>query len=143
MTASGRNGFEAYLLLLIAGWSLVNWIGGVEGETITLLFTEVGKHVWFAGLIISSVLALVGIATGTYTGLLLERASLFLLAGFFGWIGLAFLGFAFKINALHLVYVTPMLLLAATVALSRTRQIRCDLIRMRTQVLLKPPTETT
>ena len=131
MTASGRNGFEAYLLVLIAGWSIVSWLGGTEGETIAAVFTPIGRPIWFAVLIAGSVLALLGVTLGTYTGLMIERGALFILAGAFGWVGLAFLGFMTRVDALHLGYVTPMLLAAAFVAISRAHQIRRDLARMR------------
>lgn len=130
MTASGRNGFELYLLLLTAGWAAVSW-AGTEGETVAMLFTAVGRHIWFGTLLASSLLALVGIALGTYTGLLIERAALWSLAGALAWVGLAFLGFATRVDALHLIYVTPLLLVAAGVALQRTTQIRRDLTRIR------------
>ena len=134
MTASGRNAFEVYLLVLIAGWAGISWVGGAEGETIAALFTHYGRHVWFAILLGSSVLALVGIALGTYTGLMIEWAALYALAGAFSWVGLAFLGFSTRVDALHLLYVTPMLLVAAGVALSRTQQIRNDLVKIRANV---------
>jgi hypothetical protein len=130
MTGSGRNWFEFYLLVLTLAWAIFSWVIG-DGEVVAMLFTQVGRHIWFAGLIVSSALALVGIITGTVTGLLLERAALYFLAGLLGWVGVAFLSFAAKINALHLVYVTPLLLIAAAVMLSRTWQIRRDLNRIR------------
>lgn len=130
MTASGRNGFEAYLLALTAAWALLSWLG-TEGETIAALFGPLGRHIWLGGLLASSVLALVGIALGTYTGLMLERAALFALAGLFGCVGIAFVGFAARVDALHLLFVAPLLVGAALVMLSRTKQIRCDLTRMR------------
>lgn len=139
MTASGRNGFQVYLLALTAGWATVSWLGGTEGETIAALFTTVGRHIWFGGLLVSSVLALVGIALGTYTGLMIERAALFTLAGLFAWVGLAFLGLFTRVDAFHLAYVAPMLLIAAWVSLDRTRQIRRDLERIRCNLVTPPP----
>lgn len=139
MTASGRNWFEGYLLILIAGWAGLSWLGGMEGETIQAIFTELGKQIWFAGLIIGSVITLIGFGLGTYTGLLIERAGLYMLAGLFGWIALAFLGFFFRVDALHLLFVTPMVGLIAVVALSRAQQIKNDLLRIRQQIPLRAP----
>lgn len=133
MTGSGRNWFEFYLLVLTAAWAIFAWIVG-DGETVAVLFTSVGKELWFAGLIASSVLAIIGIITGTVTGLLIERAALYLLAGLLGWVGLAFLSYATAVNALHLLFVTPLLLIASAVMLTRTWQIRRDLNRIRTRL---------
>jgi hypothetical protein len=139
MTGSGRNWFEGYLLVLILGWAIFSWTGGMEGETISAIFTPIGKHIWFAGLIIGSVISLIGFGLGTYTGLLIERAGMFTLAGFFGWIGLAFLGFFFRINALHLLFVTPLIIMIGLVALSRAHQIKNDLLRIRNSIVFRAP----
>jgi hypothetical protein len=135
MTASGRNGFEVYLLLLIAAWASVSWLGGQEGETILAIFTSVGRHIWFGLLLGSSLLALVGIFLGNYIGLQIERAGLAALAGAFVWVGMAFIGLSTRVDTLHLLYVAPMLLIAAAVAVSRVQQIRRDLDRMRITLL--------
>jgi hypothetical protein len=34
MTFSGRNYYEIYMLLLTAGWALMNWVTSADGETI-------------------------------------------------------------------------------------------------------------
>ncbi|MDQ4092264.1 MAG: hypothetical protein M3143_02265 [Actinomycetota bacterium] len=80
------KGFEAYLLALTAAWALMSWLG-TEGETVAALFGPLGRHIWLGGLLASSVLALFGIALGTYTGLMLERAALFALAELFSCVG--------------------------------------------------------
>lgn len=137
MTASGRNWFEIYLLVLTVAWSATVWATNSDGETIEALFTVVGKYIWLGGLIVSSVIALIGITTGTVTGLLIERAALLLLAGMFGWVGAAFLVLAAGVDYLHLIYVAPLLLIAAGVILSRVFQIRSDIDRIKNQ--LTPP----
>jgi hypothetical protein len=135
MTASGRNGFQVYLLVLTAMWALVSWVGGIEGEVIRAMFTSFGRHAWFALLIIGSLMALFGITLGTYVGMQLERSAMYLLAGLFGWVGMAFLGYVTRLDAYHQLYVTPLLLAAAGVALTRTHQITHDLDRMRIQMI--------
>lgn len=131
MTASGRNGFQVYLLILIVGWSAYTWSTGTDGETVRLLFTQIGLNIWYAGLIISSVVALFGIMLGTYTGLLIELAGMYGLAGMFWWVGMAFVGFATRVDALHLMGVAPLLLVLVVISLQRAKQIRGDLARMR------------
>lgn len=131
MTASGRNGFQVYLLILVVGWSVYTWTTGTDGEVIRALFTQVGLNIWYAGLILSSLVSLGGIALGTYTGLLIERAGMYGLAGMFWWVGMAFLGLATRVDALHLLGVTPLLLAMVAIALQRTQQIKRDLTRMR------------
>lgn len=142
MTASGRNWFEIYLLVLTVAWATVVWITNSDGETIEALFTTVGKNIWLGGLIISSVIALIGIIMGTITGLLIERAALLLLAGMFGWVGAAFLVLSTDVDQFHLIYVAPLLLIAAGVILSRVFQIKNDIERIKKQLaspLIPPP----
>lgn len=134
MTASGRNWFEIYLLVLTVAWASIVWITNSDGETVEALFTTIGKHIWLGGLIISSVIALIGIIMGTITGLLIERAALLLLAGMFGWVGAAFLVLATGVDHLHLIYVAPLLLIAAGVILSRVFQIKSDIERIKKQL---------
>lgn len=131
VTASGRNGFEAYLLLLIGGWAAMVWTTGMDGETIAALFTRVGLYIWLAGLIAGSVIALVGIGLGTLTGMMIERAGLYVLAGWFGWVSLAFVGFATRIDALHLLAVVPLMAMISWISLSRVKQITRDIQRVR------------
>jgi hypothetical protein len=131
VTASGRNGFEAYLLLLIGGWAALVWATGMDGETIAALFTRTGLYIWLAGLIVGSVIALVGIGLGTLTGMMIERAGLYVLAGWFGWVSLAFVGFATRVGSLNLLVVVPLMAMISVISLSRVKQITRDIQRVR------------
>jgi hypothetical protein len=139
MTASGRNWFEIYLLVLIVAWTSVVWFKDSDGETVAILFTRIGQQIWFAGLIISSMASLIGIALGTITGLLIERAGLFLLSGMFAWVGVAFLVLANQVDGIHLLFVSPLLLIASGVIVQRAYQIGFDIKRIKKQLSSLPP----
>lgn len=134
MTFSGRNYYEIYLLLLTAGWALLNWVTGADGETIEAAFPGWGRHIFLGGLLVGSLTALVGIAVGTVVGMLVERAALFALAGLCGAVGAFVLS---RADLVHALYVVPLLLAYAAVHLVRARQVRNDIARIR-QALANP-----
>ena len=128
MTFSGRNYYEIYMLLLTAGWVLFNWVTDADGETIEAAFPGWGRHILLGGLLVSSLIALGGIAVGTVVGMLVERAALSALAGLCGAVGVLVLNRADLAQAL---YVVPLLLAYAAVHLVRVRQVRNDIARIR------------
>ncbi|MGH3599996.1 MAG: hypothetical protein ACRDQH_06930 [Pseudonocardiaceae bacterium] len=130
MTLSGRNYYEVYLLLLTLGWAIMSWIIG-DGESIDAVFPAWGRYVFFGGLILASTSALVGIALGTLTGLLLERAAMFSLAGLCGCFAIVV---AFGADLAQGLYVVPLLATYAAVHYHRAGQVRRDIDRTRAQL---------
>lgn len=130
MTLSGRNYYEVYLLLLTIGWAVMSWIVG-DGEAIASVFGSWGRIVFFGGLILSSALALVGIAMATLTGMLIERAAMYSLSALCACFAVVV---AFGADLAQSLYVVPMLATYGVVHYHRTRQVRRDIDRTRAQL---------
>lgn len=80
MTA-GRNWHGAYLAVLTVVFALEAWLSGSQQQVIAATFPGLARNLWYGGLIAGAVLVLIGVTLHTVTGLLIERAALFLLAG--------------------------------------------------------------
>lgn len=128
MTFSGRNYYEIYLLILTAAWAAASWLTGMDGETIEAALPGLGRHLLFGGLLTGSLIALGGIAIGTITGLLVERAGLIALAG---WCAAAAVLILSQADAIHALYVVPLIGAYALVHLVRAGQVARDVTRIR------------
>ncbi|MGH3693229.1 MAG: hypothetical protein ACRDRX_04385 [Pseudonocardiaceae bacterium] len=130
MTLSGRNYYEVYLLLLTLGWAIMSWIVG-DGEAIASVFGTAGRVVFFGGLILSSALALTGIAMGSLTGMLIERAAMYTLSALCVCFAIVV---AFGADLAQSLYVVPLLATYGVVHYHRTHQVRRDIDRTRAQL---------
>jgi hypothetical protein len=136
---AGRNWYQVYLLVLTAAFAVASWFTDSEGQTLITTFPAWGRHIWYGGLLVLALAALVGIAMHNLTGLLVERAALFVLAGLCGAYGLVFLGFAGRSDPAHAVYVVVLVLAYAAVNLVRATQIRRDVDSIRHGLRLLGP----
>jgi hypothetical protein len=130
----GRNWYQVYLLVLTMVFVGGSWATGSEGQVIAATFPSWSRYLWYGGLLIGAVVALVGIAQHTVVGLLIERGALFWLSGLCAAYGCAFLAFAGRTDAFHAVFVVTFVLAFALVNLVRARQVRRDVDAMRTQL---------
>lgn len=130
MTLSGRNYYEVYLLVLTIGWAIMSWIVG-DGEAIGAVFGPWGRAVFLGGLVAASALALTGIAIGTLTGMLIERAAMYTLSGLCVCFAVVV---AFGADLTQALYVVPLLATYGVVHYHRTRQVRRDINRARAQL---------
>lgn len=134
MVRGARNWYQVYLLVLAMVFVGGAWATGSEGQIIAQTFPSWSQFLWYGGLLLGSLVALVGIGMNTVTGFLIERGALFWLAGLCGCYGLAFLAFAERAGTFHVVYVVAFVLAFAAVNLARARQVRSDIDRMRAQL---------
>jgi hypothetical protein len=131
MAITGRNWYEVFLLILTALWAIAGWVTGSEGQEIALTFPAWARDLWYGGLLVCSLVALAGVVAGTVTGLLIERAALFFLAGLCGGYGLVFFANAGIADPVHAAYVVVLVLAYAGVNLTRALQVRRDLDLLR------------
>jgi uncharacterized membrane protein len=120
----GRNWHEVYLLVLTILFAVTGWLTDSKEQIITATFPAWAQSFWYGGLAAGAVLALVGIALHTLTGLLVERAGLFALAGLCGAYGLTFGALAGRVDPVHSVAITLLVFAFAAVNLARAGQIR-------------------
>lgn len=133
---TGRNWHGAYLAVLTVLFALEAWLSGSQQQVIAATFPAWSRHLWYGGLITGALLVLAGIVLHTVTGLLIERAALFVLAALCGAYGLAFLAASTRAGADpgHLVYAVVLVLAFAGVNLLRARQIRREIDQTRSEL---------
>jgi hypothetical protein len=132
-----RNYYEIYLLLLTIGfagtWGLSN-----TGE-VTSTFPPWARVVWYGGLALSAIAAVIGELLFTNLSLLIERAALLLLTGLVMAYALAFIIVGIRISSVsHVVYVGVALILFAVINYGRARQVRRGMIVLRTAYAALP-----
>lgn len=128
---TGRNWHEIYLLVLTIGFALSGWLTSSSEQVITASYPVWSQFVWYGGLIAGASIALVGIALHTLTGLLIERAALFGIAGLCGAYGMAFLATAGRADPFHAVFVVVLVGVYAAINLARAFQVRRDIDQIR------------
>ncbi|MGH3987823.1 MAG: hypothetical protein ACRDTZ_10945 [Pseudonocardiaceae bacterium] len=124
MVNSDRNWYEVYLLVLAVMWVATAWLTGSADQTIVRTFPSWSQHLWYGGLLVGVMVALLGITLASVAGLLVERAALFWLAGLCMAYGLAFWAAADRSDPYHAAYVVVFVLGFAAVNLARATQIR-------------------
>jgi hypothetical protein len=118
-----RNYYEIFLLLLTLGFA-ATWGLSNTGE-VTSTFPLWTRFIWYAGLALSALIAVIGEAVFTNLFLLIERAALIFMTGLIMAYALAFIIAGIRANAFgHVVYVAAALITFAFVNLDRARQIR-------------------
>lgn len=139
---SGRNWYQVYLLVLTMVFVGGSWVTGSAGQVITATFPSWSQYLWYGGLLLGAVVALVGIALHSVTGLLIERGALFWLAGLCAAYGCAFLAFAERADIFHAVFVVTFVLTFALVNLVRAWQVRRDVDAILAQLRYLQSSET-
>lgn len=142
----GRHWHEALLLVLAVAFAAQAWASGSEQQTITATYPAWAQAIWYGGLILGSLVALVGIIWHGHTGLLIERAALLGLAGVSASYGLAFLIHSGRADLFHAVYVVVFVGAFAAVNIARAQQIRREIqvsqaARLTVLHALQPPPE--
>lgn len=78
-----------------------SWATGSQDQVITATFPSWSQQLWYGGLLLGALIALIGIALHTVAGLLIERGALFWLSGLCAAYGCAFLASAGRAGAFH------------------------------------------
>lgn len=122
-TTTGRNWYQLLLMVLTMFWVLTAWLSGSAGEAITASFPAWSQALWYGGLTLGALVTAAGIIAGTFTGMLIEKAGLYVLVGICAGYDVAFLAFAGRANPVHVILIVALIALYTVINFARARQI--------------------
>jgi hypothetical protein len=131
MMTTGRNWYQLLLMVLTVFWVATAWMSGSTDQSITASFPWWSRSLWYFGLTIGAAVTAVGIIMHTFTGLLVEKAGLFILVGICAGYVVAFLAFAGRADPVHVISIVALIALYAAINIARARQIHRDIVGLK------------
>lgn len=127
VATNGRNWYQVFLLVLTIAFVGTALASGSEDQVIARSYPPWAQQIWYGGLILGAISALIGIAMHSITGLLVERAALFLLSGVCLSFGTAFIASILRVDLFHVLYVSFFVYSFGAVNITRALQVRRDI----------------